>query len=160
MLQRDIDQSQELKSGSDRESGMRPRTRSTSQERPEISPRLRAATRLRFAALGGFEPSQARPQQAPLVGAALVMVLPSVAAWAALEHQVTHRWVAPVALRYVALGGFGPSQARPQQAPLVGAALVALAGGGHQQALCGAALVTSVPQGCWSGWQDSGQVSS
>ena len=76
----------------ERESGT-----SRSQERPEISPRLRAATRLRFAALGGFEPSQARPQQAPLVGAALVMVLPSVAAWAALEHQ---------------------------QAPIVGAALV------------------------------------
>ena len=76
-------------------------------------------------ALGGLEPSQARPQQAPLVGAALVMVLPSVAAWAALEHQVTHRWVTPVALRYAALGGFGPSQARPQQAPLDGAAFVA-----------------------------------
>ena len=95
-------------------------------------------------ALGGFKPSQARPQQAPLVGAALVVVLPSVAAWAALEHQVTHRWVAPVALRYAALGGFGPSQARPQQAPLVGAALVALAGGGHQQALWGAALVVTM----------------
>ena len=91
--------------GQDRESG-------TCQEResgtrPGISPRLRAATRLRIAALGGFRPSQARPQQAPLVGAALV----------------------------------------------------ALAGGGHQQALCGAALMTSVAQGCWSGWQDSGQVS-
>ena len=80
---------------------------------------------MRFVALGGFESSQARPQQAPLVGAALETVLPSVAA--------------PVALRYTALGGFGPSQARPQQTPLVGAALVALAGGGHQQALCGAA---------------------
>ena len=69
-------------------------------------------------------------QQAPIVGAALVVVLPSVAA--------------PVALRYAALGGFGPSQARPQQAPLVGAALVALAGGGHQQALWGAALVVTM----------------
>ena len=53
---------------------------SRSQERPELSPRLRAATHMRFAALGGFESSQARPQQAPLVGAALEMVLPSVAA--------------------------------------------------------------------------------
>ena len=57
---------------------------------------------------------------------------------------MTHHWVAPVALRYVALGGFGPSQARPQQAPLVGAALMALAGGGHQQALWGAALVVTM----------------
>ena len=45
-----------------------------------ISPRLRAATHTRFAALGGLEPSQARPQQAPLVGAALETVLPYVAA--------------------------------------------------------------------------------
>ena len=88
---------------------------------------------MRFAALGGFELSQARPQQAPLVGAALVVVVPSVAAWAALVHQ---------------------------QAPFVGAALVALARSGHQQALGWAALVTSVPQGYWSGWQDSGLVSS
>ena len=91
--------------------------KSRRQERPEVSPRLRAATRMRFAALGGFEPSQARPQQAPLVGAALVVVVPSVAAWAALVHQ---------------------------QAPFVGAALVALAGGGHQQALWGAALVVTM----------------
>ena len=88
---------------------------------------------MRFTALGGFESSQARPQQAPLVGAALKTVLPSVAAWAALEHQ---------------------------QAPFVGAALVAQAGDEHQQALGWAALVTSVPQGYWSGWQDSGLVSS
>ena len=53
---------------------------SWSQECQELSPRLRAATHMRFAALGGLEPSQARPQQAPLVGAALEMVLPSVAA--------------------------------------------------------------------------------
>ena len=76
-----------------------------------------------------------------------MVVMPSVAAWAALEHQVTHHRVALVALRYAALGGFGPSRARPQQAPLVGAALVALARDGHQQALCGATLVTSVPLG-------------
>ena len=82
------------------------------------------------------------------------MVLPSFAAWAALEHQVTHHRVALVALRYAALGGFGPSQARPQQAPLVGAALVTLAGGGHQQALGWAALVTLVSQGYWIGRQD------
>ena len=55
------------------------------QECPEsgtsrISPRLRAATHMRFAALGGLDSSQARPQQAPLVGAALEKVLPSVAA--------------------------------------------------------------------------------
>ena len=104
-----------------------------------------ALVALRVAALRGFGPSQARPQHAPLVGAAFVVVLPSVAA--------------PVALRYAALAGFGAYQARPQQTPLVGAALVALAGGGHQQALCGAALMTSVPQGYWSGWQDSGLVS-
>ena len=80
-----------------------------------------------------------------------MVVLPSVAAWAALEHQVTHRWVAPVALRYAALGGFGPSQARPQQAPLVGAALVALAEGGHQQALWEAALmVTMTSVAAWA----------
>ena len=59
----------------DRETGT-----SRRQECPELSPRLRAATHMRFAALGGFEPSQARPQQAPLVGAALETVLPSVAA--------------------------------------------------------------------------------
>ena len=122
------------------------------QECPEISSRLRAATRLRFAALGGFEPSQARPQQAPLVGAALEMVLPSVAARAALGHQQAPIvGAALMALRYAALAGFGAYQARPQQTPLVGVALIALAGGGHQQALCGAALVTSVAQGCWSG---------
>ena len=101
-----------------------------------------ALVALRVAALRGFGPSQARPQQTPLVGVVLVVVLPSVAAWAALEHQVTHHRVALVAVRYAALGGFGPSQARPQQAPLVGAALVALAEGGHQQALWGTTLVT------------------
>ena len=84
---------------------------------------------LRYAALAGFGPCQARPQQAPLVGAAL-------------EHQVTHCWVPLVALRYEALAGFGPNQARPQQTPLVGAALVALARSGHQQALGSAALAT------------------
>ena len=91
-----------------------------------ISPRLRAATPLRIAALGGFGPSQARPQQAPIDGAALLVQLASVAAWAALDHQLTPDGVALVALRIAALGGFGPSQARPQQAPLDGAALVAL----------------------------------
>ena len=54
-------------------------------------------------------------------------------------------------LRIEALGGFGPSQARPQQAPIDGAALVALAGGSHRQALCWAALMMSMPQGYWSG---------
>ena len=91
----------------------------------------------------------------------LVVVLPSVAAWAALDHQQAPIvGAALVALRVAALRGFGPSQARPQQAPVDGASLVALAGGSHQQALCGAALVTSVPQGYWSGQQDSGLVSS
>ena len=52
---------------------------SRSQERPELSPRLRAATRMRFAALRGFGPSQERPQQTPLVGVALVVVETSVA---------------------------------------------------------------------------------
>ena len=116
------------------------------QARPQQAPIVGAAlVALRVVALRGFGPSQTRPQHAPLVGAAFVVVLPSVAA--------------PVALRYAALAGFGAYQARPQQTPLVGAALVALARDGHQQALCGAALVTSVAQGCWSGWQDSGQVS-
>ena len=86
---------------------------------------------LRYAALTGFGPHQARPQQAPFVGAAL-------------EHQVTRCWVPLVALRYAALAGFGLYQAGPQQTPLVGAALVALARDGHQQALCGAALVVTM----------------
>ena len=142
------------------------RVRNASQEResgtcPEISPRLRAVTRLRIAALGGFGPSQARPQQAPLDGAALVVVLASVAAWAALDPQLTPDGVALVALRIAALGGFGPSQARPQHALLdratlvvvvasvaaLLAALVALVGGSHQLALWGAALMMSVPLG-------------
>ena len=80
---------------------------------------------MRFAALGGFEPSQARPQQAPLVGAALVVVVPSVAAWAALGHQQAPIiGAALMVLRVVALAGFEPYQARPQQTPLVGVALV------------------------------------
>ena len=45
---------------------------------------------------------------------------------AALGLQLTLAGVALVALRIAALGGFEPSQARPQQAPLDGAALVAL----------------------------------
>ena len=107
------------------------RVRNASQEResgtrPGISPRLRAATRLRIAALGGFGPSQARPQQAPLVGAALVVMLASVAAWAALDHQLTPDGVVLMDLRITALGGFEPSQARPQQAPFEGAALVVM----------------------------------
>ena len=123
-----------------------------SQERdPGISPRLRAVTRLRIAALGGFGPSQARPQQAPIGGAALLVQLASFTAGAALDHQLTPDGVALVALRYAALGGFGPSQARPQQAPVDGAALVALVGGSHRQALGWAALLTSVPQEYWRG---------
>ena len=116
---------------------------------------------MRFAALGGLEPSQARPRQAPLVGAALKTVLPSVAARAALGHlQAPFVGAALVALRYAALAGLGAYQARPQQTPLVGVALMAPAGGGHQQApFLGAVLVTSVAQGCWSSWQDSEQVS-
>ena len=110
--------------------------RSRHQETSIISPRLRAVTHMRFPALGGLEPSQARPQQAPLVGAALETVLPSVAARAALGHQqAPFVGAALVALRYAALAGFGAYQARPQQTLLVGAALAALAGGGHQQAL-------------------------
>ena len=67
---------QERESGTrqERESGTRVRNAS------RISPRLRAATRLRIAALGGFGPSQARPQQAPIDGAALLVMLASVAA--------------------------------------------------------------------------------
>ena len=80
-----------------------------------------------------------------------MVVVASVAAWAALGHQLTPDGVALVALRIAALGGFEPSQARPQQAPVDGAALVALVGGSHQQALCWAALMTSVPQGYWRG---------
>ena len=64
---------------------------------------------------------------------------------AAMDHQLTLDGVALAVLRIAALGGFGPSQARPQQAPVDGATLVALVGGSHQQALCWAALVTSVP---------------
>ena len=48
---------------------------------------LVAVTRLRIMALGGFEPSQARPQQAPFDGAALVVAIASVAALAALDLQ-------------------------------------------------------------------------
>ena len=76
----------------ERESGMRIRNASRN------SPRLRAATCLRISALGGFEPSQARPQQAPLDGAALVVVLASVAAWAALDPQLTPDGAALVSL--------------------------------------------------------------
>ena len=115
---------------------------------------------LGVAALRGFGPSQARPQHAPLVGAALETVLPSVAARALGHLQAPFVGAALVALRYAALAGLGAYQARPQQTPLVGVALVALAGGGHQQApFVGAALMTSVAQGCWSSWQDSEQVS-
>ena len=94
-----------------------------------------------------------------------MVVLPSVAAWAALDHQQAPIvGAALVALRVAALRGFGPSQARPQQAPLDGAALVlasvaaslaaqdpqptpdgaalvALVEGRHQQAPCWATLV-------------------
>ena len=120
---------------------------------------------LRYTALAGFGHHQAPPRQPALVGGAL-------------ERQVTHCWAPLVALRYVTLAGFGPGQASPQhaplvgaalvalareenqQAPFVGAALVALAGTEHQLALGWAALVTPVPQGCWSCWQDSGQDTS
>ena len=109
---------------------------------------------LRYATLAGFGPDQASPQHAPLVGAALV-------ALAGTEHpQAPFVGAALVALRYAALAGFRPYQARPQHAPLVGAALVALARSGHQQAHGWAALVTPVHQGCWSCWQDLGQVSN
>ena len=63
------------------------RVRNASQEPSRISPRLRATTRLRVMALGGFGPSQARPQQTPLDGSALLVILASVAAWAAMDHQ-------------------------------------------------------------------------
>ena len=99
---------------------------------PQQTHRWVALVALRIAALGGFEPSQARPQQAPLDGAALMVVMASVAAWAALDPQLT----------------------------LDGAALVALVEGSHRQALCWAALVMSVPQGYWRGRQGSGLVSS
>ena len=101
------------------------------QERPELSPRLRAVTRLRITALGGFGPSQARPQQAPLDGAALMVVMASVAAWAALDPQLT-----------------------PD-----GATLVALVKDSHRQALYWATLVTLVapvaarPQRRAAAWQ-------
>ena len=126
---------------------------SRSQEHPEISPRLRAATRLRFAALGGFEPSQARLQQAPLVGAVLLVVLPSVAAWAAMDHQQapvvgaaleeamasvavlaalnlpqTPAWVAHVALQWVwPKLWLDPQQTLGEVAPLAMVASVAAA---------------------------------
>ena len=64
------------------------------------------------------------------------MVLPSVAAWAALKHQQAPIvGAALMALRVTALAGFGPYQARPQQAPLVGAALE------HQVTRCWVPLV-------------------
>ena len=98
-------------------------------------------------ALAGFWPHQAPPRQPSLVEGAL-------------ERQVTHCWAPVVALRYATLAGSGPDQASPQLAPLVGAALMALAGTELQQALGWAALVTPVPQGYWRGWWNSGQVSS
>ena len=64
--------------------------------------------------------------QQALCGAALVVTMTSVAAWAALDPQLTPDGATLVAvnrLRIAALGGFGPSQAIPQQAPIVGAAL-------------------------------------
>ena len=103
---------------------------------------------LRIAVLGGFRPSQARPQQAPLDGAALVVAMASVAELAALDHQQAPIvGAALVALRVAALRGFGPSQARPLQAPVDGTCLMALAGGSHQLALWGTTLATSVPLG-------------
>ena len=134
----------------------------------QLTPDGVALVPLMIAALGGFGPSQARPQQAPIDGAALLVQLASVAAWAALDHQLTPDGVTLVALRIAALGGFGPSQARPQQAPFVGAALAvamasvaawaaldpqqtpdgaALVMGKHWLAPCWAALMTSVPLG-------------
>ena len=54
---------------------------------------------LRIAALGGFGPSQARPQQAPLDGATLVVVMASGAApLAAWEPPLTPDGAALVAL--------------------------------------------------------------
>ena len=52
--------------------------------------------RLRIEALGGFGPSQARPQQAPLDRAALMVVMASVAALAALDYQLTLGGAAPL----------------------------------------------------------------
>ena len=68
-----------------------------------------------------------RPRGSP-VGVAGGVPSHGAAFLAALGPQQTHHWVALVALRYAALGGFKPSQARPLQAPLAGAALVALVG--------------------------------
>ena len=87
-------------------------------------------------------------RKTPLVGAALETVPPSVAARAASGHlQARFVGAALMALRYVTLAGFGPDQASPQHAPLVGAAHVALARSGHQLAHGWAALETPVHQG-------------
>ena len=48
-------------------------------EMSKFSPRLRAATHMRSTALGGFAPTQAGPQQTPLVGVVLIDVETSVA---------------------------------------------------------------------------------
>ena len=72
------------------------------------------------------------------------------------DPRISPRLRAAAGLRFAALGGFGPSQARPQQARFEGAALMALAEGSHRQALGWAALVMSVPLGCWRGRQDTG----
>ena len=79
--------SQERESGTRQERDSGTRQERESGTRPEIIPRLRAATRLRIVALGGFEPSQARPQQAPLDGAALVALVGLVPA--CLQGQAT-----------------------------------------------------------------------
>ena len=72
---------------------------------PQLTPEgatLVAATRLRIAALGGFGLSQARPQQAPLDGAALVVAMASVAALlAALDLQQASGEAALMALQLV-----------------------------------------------------------
>ena len=88
-----------------------------------------AATRLRIAALGGFGPSQARPQQALLDGAALVaLVEASVAAWAALDLQLTPAGVAHVALQWVwPKLWLDPQQTLGEVAPLAMVASVAAA---------------------------------
>ena len=136
-------------------------------------------THVRSTALGGFDSPRLDLRKTPLAGVTLEDVTTSVAVQAAPGHlQAPFVGAALVSLRYATLAGFGPDQASPQhaplvgaalvalareehqQAPFVGAALVALAGTEHQQALGWAALVTPVPQGYWRGWWNSGQVSS
>ena len=83
--------------------------------------------------------------------------MPPAAAKTATRHQqAPFAGAAPVALRYATLAGFGPGQASPQHAPLVGAAHVALVRSGHQPTQDWAALETPVLQD-WQ--QNSGGAS-